>query len=216
MIACYCRVSTDDQSLQRQIDATQTYARTRLGAELADIQIYRDTSTGTDTARGGYRDLITDIDAGKIDAVVVNSVSRISRSIRDLDRTAERIANGGAELHILAEGLTMKPDDDDPYQKALFRLLGVFAELEAEMIQQRTQEGIAARQREENYHHGRPPLGFQKEDGQLLEGENYDQVVTVLDMVQKGEMSKRQAAREMGTSRPTVDRALKRAELYGL
>lgn len=110
----------------------------------------------------------------------------------------------------------MKPDDDDPYQKALFRLLGVFAELEADMIQQRTREGIAARQREEEYHHGRPPLGFQKDDGRLVESEDYDQVVTVLDMVQKGEMTKRQAARELVTSRPTVDRALGRAELYGV
>ena len=215
MIACYCRVSTDDQSLQRQIDATTDYARNRLGAELANIEVYRDTSTGTDTARGGYREMMNDVAADTIDAVVVNSVSRISRSIRDLDRTAERVANGGAELHILAEGLTMKPDDD-PYQKALFRLLGVFAELEADMIQQRTREGIAARQREEDYHHGRPPLGFQKEDGQLLEGETYDQVVTILDMVQKEEVSKRQAARELETSRPTVDRALEWADLYGL
>ncbi|MFC6940409.1 recombinase family protein [Salinirubellus sp. GCM10025818] len=216
MIACYCRVSTDDQSLERQIDATTEYAQTRLGAALSDIEVYRDRSTGTDTARRGYRELMNNVDAGTIDAVVVNSVSRISRSIRDLDRTAERVADGRAELHILAEGLTMRPDDNDPYQKALFRLLGVFAELEAEMVQQRTREGIAARQREENYHHGRPPLGFQKEDGRLLEGENYDHVVTVLDMVQKEEISKRQAARELGTSRPTVDRALKRTDLYGL
>lgn len=84
------------------------------------------------------------------------------------------------------------------------------------MIQQRTREGIAARQSEEEYHHGRPPLGFEKDDGQLLEGENYDRVVGVLDMVQKGETSKRQAARELETSRPTVDRALDRMELYGL
>lgn len=196
MIACYCRVSTDEQSLERQIEATQEYARTRLGADLADIEVYRDQSTGTDTAREGYKSMMQAVDAGRIDAVLVNSVSRISRSIRDLDRTAERIAGGGAELHILAEGLTMKPNDDDPYQKALFRLLGVFAELEADMIQQRIREGIAARQREEDYHHGRPPLGFGKDDGRLVEAENYDHVATVLGMVQKGETSKRQAATE--------------------
>lgn len=216
MIGCYCRVSTDEQSLERQIDATTEYARTHLDADLADVQVYRDKSTGTDTARSGYREMMNDVDDGKLDAVVVNSVSRISRSIRDLDRTAERVADGGAELHILAEGLTMKPDADDPYQTALFRLLGVFAELEADMIQQRTREGIAARQRDEDYHHGRPPVGFKKDDGYLVEDENYDRVVTVLEMVQKGETSKRQAARELGVGRPTVDRALERASVYGL
>ena len=43
-----------------------------------------------------------------------------------------------------------------------------------------------------------------------------DVVVAVLDMVQKGETSKRQPARELGMSRPTVDRALERSHLYGL
>lgn len=216
MIGCYCRVSTTDQTLERQIDATQKYARSTLDATLAEIDVYRDTSTGTNTARNGYRELMVAVNNGDLDAVVVNSVSRISRSIRDLDRTADRIADGGAELHILQEGLTMKPADDDPYQKALFRLLGVFAELEADMIQQRTREGIAARRQADDYHHGRPPLGFDKTDGQLIEADNYDQVVTTLDMVQTGALSKRQAARELDVGRPTIDRALERSEVYGL
>ncbi len=216
MIACYVRVSTDDQSLERQITATTEYAQERLGNELDRIQVYRDKSTGTDTSRDGYKRLMSDVSDGVIDAVIVNSVSRISRSIRDLDRTAEHIADGGSELHILAEGLTMKPGEDDPYQKALFRLLGVFAELEADMIKHRVTEGIAARQSEEDYHHGRPPLGFDKDDGRLIETSEYDRIVTVLEMVTKDELSKRKAARELDTSRATINRALERGELYGL
>lgn len=216
MIACYCRVSTDEQSLERQIDATQDYARSLLDADLDEIEVYRDRSTGTDTSRDGYREMMTHVEKGHLDGVIVNSVSRISRSIRDLDRTADRIADGGAELHIISEGLTMKPHDDDPYQKALFRLLGVLAELEADMIQQRTREGIAARRRSEDYHHGRPPLGFDKEDGRLIEADNYDQIAATLDMVQKGELSKRKAALELDVGRPTITRALERAEVYGL
>lgn len=216
MIGCYCRVSTEEQSLDRQLTATSDYAQEQLGAELAGIETYRDKSTGTDTSRSGYRALMDDVEAGDVEIVVTKSVSRIARSIRDLDRTAERITDAGAELHIIDEGLVMKADEDDPYQNALFRLLGVFAQLEAEMAQQRTREGIAARQDEEGYHHGRPPLGFEKDDGHLVEGENYHQVVAVLDEVQKGQRSKRAAARDLGTSRPTIDRALDRAELYGL
>lgn len=216
MIGCYCRVSTQDQNLDRQKLSTTEYARDHLGAELADIEVYPDKSTGTNTSRKHYRRMMADVESGEVDAVVVNSISRIARSIRDLDRTAERIREAGAELHIIKESMVLKPDEDDPYQNAMFRLLGVFAELEAEMAQQRTREGIAARRQDEDYHHGRPPLGFEKEDGYLLEGENYDSVVTTLDMVQKEELSKRAAAQELGTSRATVDRALERAELYGL
>lgn len=216
MIACYCRVSTAEQSLERQFTATSEYALDHLDAELQEIEVYRDKSTGTNTSRDGYRALMSDLETNNIEAVVSNSVSRIARSIRDLDRTAECTIEAGAELHLVNEGLVMKPDDDDPFQNALFRLLGVFAQLEAELAQQRTREGIAARMAEEGYHHGRPPLGFEAEDGHLIQDENYHDVTATLEMVQKGELSKRRAARELNVGRPTIDRALDRAELYGL
>lgn len=216
MIACYCRVSTQDQNLDRQLEATQRYAQNRLDADVADIEVYRDKSTGTDTARDGYKDMMADLEAGEIDAVVVNSISRIARSIRDLDRTAERVAEHGASLHIISENFDLQPDDDDPYQRALFQLLGVFAELEARMAQQRTREGIAIRQQNDEYHHGPAPLGFEKDDGHLIEAENYDQVCTTLELVRKDELSKRKAARELDSSRATINRALDRGELYGL
>lgn len=54
-------------------------------------------------------------------------------------------------------------------------------------------------------------------DGRLIEGENYDRVVTVLEMVAKDEMSKRKAARELDTTRSTIGSALEeRPGLYGL
>lgn len=215
--ACYCRVSTEDQSLDRQLSATSDYAQQQLQADLQGLETFRDKSTGTDTSRAGYREMMARVEDGEFDAVVAKSVSRIARSIRDLDRTADRITGAGAELHIIDEGLLMKPDEDDPYQNALFRLLGVFAQLEAEMAQMRTKEGIAARRENPEYHHGRPPLGFEKEDGQLIEGENYHTVCGTLESVAKGETSKREAARQLDTSRATVMRAIEeRGELYGL
>ncbi|RYJ08274.1 recombinase family protein [Halogeometricum borinquense] len=215
MIACYTRVSTEDQNLDRQIDATQKYARETFDVGLDELKVYRDKSTGTDTNRSAYKQMMSDVEGGGIDAVVVNSISRIARSIRDLDRTAERISEHGAELHIISEGFTLRPEDDDPYQRAMFQLLGVFSELEARMAQQRTKEGIAVRQRNEDYHHGPAPLGFEKDDGVLVEAENYDQVCATLEMVTKGNLSKRKAAAELQTSRATIDRCLNRRELYG-
>lgn len=216
MIACYCRVSTEEQNLERQVEATTTHARERLGAELADIEVFRDKSTGTDVERSAYQEMMTLVDEGAVEAIVVNSVSRIARSIRDLDRSAERIEAGGASLHIISEGLTLDPDDSDPYQRAMFQLLGVFAELEAGMIQQRVREGIAVRMDQEEYHHGPAPLGFEKDSGHLVEGPQFDSVRTTLDMVLEGELSKRKAAQNLGTSRATIDRCLDRLELYGL
>ena len=216
-VACYCRVSTADQNLDRQLDATQDYARTTFGADLADIAVYRDKSTGTNTNRDGYREMMVAAENGDLDAVVAHEISRVCRSISDLERTVDRLVDAcGVELHIVSEGLTISPDKDDPFNRAMFRLLGVFAELEADLRQQNTKEGIAARQKNEDYHHGPAPLGFEKDDGHLVESENYQQVVGVLDMVQKGDLSKRKAASELGTSRPTINRALERVKLYGI
>ncbi|WP_435364544.1 recombinase family protein [Haloarchaeobius sp. DYHT-AS-18] len=217
MFACYCRVSTVEQNLDRQLQSTHDYAQERLGAGLDEIETYRDKSTGTDTSREGYREMMADAEAGEVEAIVAHSISRISRSIRDLERTVDRLEEVGVELHIISESLVIRPGDDDPFQNALFRLLGVFAQLEAEMAQKRTREGIAARMQNEDYHHGPAPLGFEKDDGELVEAETYDQVTTVLDMVASGDLSKRKAAGELDCGRATISRAIKdRGELYGL
>lgn len=215
MIACYCRVSTENQNLDRQLESTHEYAEEHLDADLADVETYRDKSTGTDTSREGYRDLMDAVEAEEADAVVVHEISRLARSLQDLDRTVDRVTDAGAELHFVRDGLTFT-GEDEPMSRLQMQMLGAFAEWEARVKQMNTREGIAARQNEEGYHHGRPPLGFKKDDGHLVEDTNYHDVVAALDMVEKGDLSKRAAARELGTSRPTIDRALDRAELYGL
>jgi hypothetical protein len=49
----------------------------------------------------------------------------------DLERTADRLVDAcGVEVR---ERLTVSPDEDDPFNRAMFRLLGVFAELEADL-----------------------------------------------------------------------------------
>jgi DNA invertase Pin-like site-specific DNA recombinase len=215
-VACYVRVSTDDQSLERQHEATHDYAH-RLGAAPGAVVTYRDKQTGTDTDRSGYQALLSDVQDGAFDAVVVNSVSRISRSIRDLDDTVDRIVQDAeTALHIVSEGFDIRPGDDDPYQRALLQLLGVFAELEARMAQQRTKEVIRTRMQEDDYHHGPAPLGFQKNNGYLREGPEYDHVRATLELVEAGDLSKRKAASELDTSRRTLNRALDRPELYSL
>ena len=215
-VATSVRVSTEDQNLDRQLEATHDYAQKTLEAEPPEIETYRDKSTGTNTERSEYHELMEAGEAGEHDAVVVRSISRVARSIRDLEATAERIRNAGAELHVIDENLILQPEGNDSYQAALFRLLGVFAQLEAEMAQQRTKEGIASRRQEEGYHHGRPPLGFESDDGHLVPAENYDQVVATLDLLIEDTLSKRGAAKEPDTSRSTIDRALERKGLYGI
>ena len=162
--------------------------------------------------------MLADAEAEKIETVVVNSVSRIARSIRDLDETVGQLQNNDVGLHIISEGLEFEPGvDEDPYQRAMLQLLGVFSELEASITRQRVREGIESRMNaDEAYHHGRAPFGFESEDGKLYQTEQYDQIVATLELVRDDRLSKRRAAQELGTSRATIDRALERQELYGL
>lgn len=51
-------------------------------------------------------------------------------------------------------------------------------------------------------------------DGRLIEAADFDRVRSMLEMVQDGDLSKRKAARELDTSRRTINRALDRWELY--
>lgn len=213
-VARYHRVSTDDQDHERQVQATDEYVNSTWPD--ADARSFADISTGTDTERGDYQELMERVDDGEFDAVVVKSISRVARSIRDLDRTVERLRDGGCALHIIDESLRLEPNDDDPMQRAMWQLMGVFAELEAQMTRKRIKEGIAARRESEDYHHGPAPLGFVKDGGSLVEASEYDKVCAVLDMVQAGELSKRKAAKRLDTSRKTINRSLDRGQLYGL
>jgi DNA invertase Pin-like site-specific DNA recombinase len=214
-IICYARVSTADQNLNRQVESIKEYAENNLTHIDGPVMLHTDNSTGTNTERHGYEGMIEQVKAGKVDAIVVHSVSRLARSIRDLDQTVDMMLEHDTEVHIVSEGLKMT-GDDDPYQRAMLQLLGVFAELEAEMIRQRVKEGIKMRMENEEYHHGPPPLGFEKNDGRLIEANKFDRVRTILELVDDGAMSKRKAAADLNTSRRTINRALDRKELYNL
>jgi DNA invertase Pin-like site-specific DNA recombinase len=216
-VAAYVRVSTTDQNLDRQLEGVTEYAQRELTVDADDLQYFRDKSTGTDVDRSGYQALADAVEAGEVDTVVVLEVSRIARSIRDLERTVDRFREAGAELHIVEERLVVQPGEEDPYQRALFQMLGVFAELEAKIKRENIRQGIAARQESEEYRHGPAPLGFEKNDGALVEGDQYQRVVEILEQVARGEVSKRQASKELDTSRRTVQRSVEdRADLYGL
>ena len=48
-VAVYVRVSTEDQNLDRQLEATHEYTQSTLDVEPGAIETYRDKSTGTNT-----------------------------------------------------------------------------------------------------------------------------------------------------------------------
>lgn len=214
--AIYARVSTEEQSLEGQKKSAWEYATDVLGAEKSDIIILEDKSTGTDTDRSGYRELLSRAESGDIDRVVVREVSRIARNMRDLNRTIGRLVDDqGVSVHIIDADLHIGEDADSGLvdDEMVLQLLGMAAELEAKLNKERTMAGLAAAE-EAGKHTGRPPFGFDTDDeGYLIPNDNFDTALAVIDRVDEGE-SIRSTARHAAITRSTVRSIVDRREMY--
>ncbi len=141
MIIGYARVSTDDQSLDGQLDA--------LGAAGA-AKIFADKITGTARSRPELDRLLDQLRGG--DVVVVTKYDRLARSLRDLLDIVDAVQARGAGFRSLAEEI----DTTTPAGRLIFHVFASIAQFERERIAERTREGLAAA-RKRGRVGGRPP-----------------------------------------------------------
>ena len=141
MIIGYARVSTDDQSLDGQLDALKA-----AGAE----RIFADKITGTARSRPELDRLLDQLRQG--DVITVTKYDRLARSLRDLLDIVDAIQARGAGFRSLAEDI----DTITPAGRLVFHVFASIAQFERERISERTREGLdAARKR--GRVGGRPP-----------------------------------------------------------
>ena len=129
MIIGYARVSTNDQSLDAQLDALQ-----EAGAE----RIFEEMRTGKSRQRPELERLLEQLRAG--DVLVVTKYDRLARSLRDLIDLVEAIRQKDAGFRSLAEEI----DTTTSTGRLIFHVFGSIAEFERERIVERTKEGLAA------------------------------------------------------------------------
>lgn len=115
--ACYVRVSTEEQNLERQLNSTKEYAEKELDYSLGKLEIFRDKSTGTDTSRSSYRQMMETVEEKEVDHVVVHEISRLARSLQDLERTVSRITDNGAAVHFVRDGLSFADEKERPMHR---------------------------------------------------------------------------------------------------
>jgi len=140
----YQRVSTERQCLDRQSDA--------LGALGLD-RIFEDKASGKSANRPGLQEMLGYIRSG--DTLVVESISRLARSTRDLLGIIEQLEAKGVAFISLKESI----DTTTPQGKFVLVIFGALAEMERETIHQRQREGIeAAKARGRAM--GRPPATY--------------------------------------------------------
>jgi DNA invertase Pin-like site-specific DNA recombinase len=123
----YTRVSTLDQSTDRQ--------------DLGDIRIFEDKASGKNTDRPALKEMLAYIREG--DEVVVYSIDRLARNLRDLEDIIKEVNGKGASVTFLTERLTFS-GSDDAMSTLMLQMMGSFAQFERSMIRKRQAEGIAA------------------------------------------------------------------------
>lgn len=211
--AIYARVSTADQDVDHQREHLLDYAD-RLGLEVTHV--ISDQSTGTNTDRDGYRQLMQLVESDSIDAVVVRSITRISRNMRDLHRTIGTIVDDhDCGLYVRNDDLEISAGSKmDMRDKILLNTLGMAAELEADMIHQRVVDGLRAAE-EAGKWTSRPPYGFTTtDDGYLAPTDDFSKAVDAIHGVEELGWSHRKASRHTDVPRRTVPALLDRKSLY--
>jgi len=140
MIRAYARVSTADQNLDRQLDALKNYG--------IDI-MYCEKMSGTKKSRPELDRMLKEVCDG--DTIVIESLSRLGRSVKNLAELMEVFSQRNIRLVSLKETI----DTTTPTGKLLFTILSSLAQFERDVLVERTQEGLkAARARGRNG--GRP------------------------------------------------------------
>ena len=150
-VALYARVSTDGQTVENQLRELRAVAK-RHGWEIAEEYSDRGISgaKGKDQ-RPAFMAVCQAVERKEVDLVAAWSVDRLSRSLLDLVNFLGELHAKHVDLYLHQQGL----DTGTPAGKAMFRMMGVFAEFEREMIVERVKAGLK-RARAEGKVLGRP------------------------------------------------------------
>ena len=106
-VAAYCRVSTDkaeqEDSFETQVRAYERMIRSNPKWEY--VSVYSDEKSGTSDKREGFQQMISDAEDGRIQYILVKSISRFSRNVVDCRDYIERLQKCGVTVYFERENL---------------------------------------------------------------------------------------------------------------
>lgn len=179
MRLAYIRVSTIEQSDQRQIEAMDKYAIEKWFIEKVSAK---------DTNRPKLQELLDFAREG--DVIHIHDFSRLARSTKDLLDIVEYLNDKGIVLVSNKENI----DTSTPTGKLMLTMIGAINEFERTNLLERQREGIAIAKREKKYK-GRKSIQISNFE------EHYKRYLS-------REINKSQLAKELKISRPTLDKLI--------
>jgi DNA invertase Pin-like site-specific DNA recombinase len=184
----YLRVSTQDQTTANQERELYAVAE-RMGCDV--VKVYKDH--GVSGAKGrdkrpAFDALCKDAARRQFDVVMAWSVDRLGRSLKDLVGFLSELHALKIDLFLHQQGL----DTTTPGGKAMFGMMGVFAEFERSMIQERVRAGLA-RAKAAGKMFGRPRIDSATEK-------------EIRKALKQGDIGMRKIAVEFGVGTGTVQR----------
>lgn len=182
----YARVSTADQKLRMQLDALNT---------LSCDKIFKDHGvSGAKSSRPGLDKMLAYLQPG--DTVVVFKLDRLGRSVLHLADLLVKFRNDDIHFCSLCEGI----NTTTPGGKLVYHLFSAFAEFQRDIIVENTIEGMRAAKKNGSAI-GRPRrISTQS-------------AVLAHESISQMGVSRREVASNLGVSRITLDRAIKRLDL---
>lgn len=125
----YARISTEEQTLNLQIDDLK-----KAGCD----RIFQDVMSGAKEDRPGLHEALDHLRSG--DILVVWRLDRLGRSLRSLIDLMSELSGRGIGFQSLTEQI----DTTSPSGKLVFHVFGALAEFERDLIRERTRAGLAA------------------------------------------------------------------------
>ena len=188
--AIYTRKSTEEgldqdyNSLEAQHDACAAYIKSQAGEGWTVIKKPYDDGglSGATMERPALQQLLADIDAGKVDVVVVYKVDRLTRSLSDFAKMVDQFDQHGVSF----VSVTQQFNTTNSMGRLTLNVLLSFAQFEREVTAERIRDKIAASKKKGLWMGGVVPLGYDVVDRKLvINDEEAKTVRTLFDLYQR-------------------------------
>ena len=179
--AIYTRKSSEEglqlqfNSLHAQREACEAYILSQAGEGWSCLPEHYDDGgvSGGHMDRPGLKTLIADIEAGKVDVIVVYKVDRLTRSLTDFSKLVEVFDNHDVSF----VSVTQAFNTTNSMGRLTLNVLLSFAQFEREVTGERIRDKIALSRKRGLWTGGLPPLGYDAVDKKLIINKAEAQIV---------------------------------------